>query len=53
MSLNMWKTTKLTQRLGLQYPIVQAPLAGINTPELVGAVSKAGGLGIYGVGEIK
>jgi nitronate monooxygenase len=34
--------------LGVTYPIIQAPMAGSNTPELVAAVSNAGGLGIYG-----
>lgn len=34
--------------LGLHYPIIQAPMAGANTPELVAAVSNAGGLGMYG-----
>ncbi len=39
----------LTQRLGLALPIVQAPMAGGPTsPELVAAVSNAGGLGSLG-----
>ncbi|OLV16092.1 Enoyl-acyl-carrier-protein reductase [Deinococcus marmoris] len=39
----------LTQRLGLRLPIVLAPMAGgISTPELVAAVSTAGGLGSLG-----
>lgn len=37
-------------RLGLTYPIVQAPMAGVSTPELAAAVSNAGGLGSIGVG---
>ncbi len=41
--------TKLTERFRLQYPIIQAPLAGGgDTPELVSAVSNAGGLGFIG-----
>jgi nitronate monooxygenase len=37
------------QRLQLQHPIIQAPLAGGgDTPELVAAVSNAGGLGFIG-----
>ena len=41
--------TALTDRLGLTYPIVQAPLAGGgDTPALVAAVSDAGGLGFIG-----
>ncbi len=42
--------TALTQRLSLNYPIIQAPMAGgATTPELVAAVSEAGGLGFLGV----
>lgn len=37
-------------RLGLQHPIIQAPMAGTATPQLAAAVSNAGGLGSLGVG---
>lgn len=41
--------TELTQRLGIEHPIIQAPLAGGgDTLELVEAVSNAGGLGFIG-----
>src|SRR4029450_7917959 len=41
--------TALTQQLGLDYPIIQAPLAGGgDTPELVAAVCEAGALGFIG-----
>jgi nitronate monooxygenase len=41
--------TILTDRLGLQYPIIQAPMAGGgDTPELVAAVCEAGALGSIG-----
>jgi nitronate monooxygenase len=41
--------TVLTDRLGLTYPIIQAPMAGgADTPALVAAVSEAGGLGSIG-----
>jgi nitronate monooxygenase len=44
-----WRTTRLTERLGLRLPVVQAPMAGgPSTPELVAAVSNAGGLGSLG-----
>jgi len=47
----MWKKTRLTIELGLKLPIIQAPMAGgITTPELVAAVSNAGGLGSLGAG---
>jgi nitronate monooxygenase len=39
----------LTDRLGIEHPIIQAPMAGgADTPELVAAVSEAGGLGSIG-----
>ncbi len=36
-------------RLGIQ-PIIQAPMAGVSTPQLAAAVSNAGGLGSLGLG---
>lgn len=43
-------TNTLTKRLGIAYPIIQAPMAGVSTPALAAAVSNAGGLGCLGVG---
>ncbi len=41
--------SELTARLGLKHPIILAPLGGgPSTPELVAAVSNAGGLGFLG-----
>lgn len=41
--------TALSQRLGIELPIIQAPMAGgATTPELVSAVSGAGALGSFG-----
>ncbi len=40
----------LLERLQLTYPIIQAPMAGVSTPELAANVSNAGGLGSIGVG---
>jgi len=37
-------------RLGIQLPIIQAPMAGVATPQLAAAVSNAGGLGSLGIG---
>lgn len=37
-------------RLGLRYPLIQAPMAGVATPQLAAAVSSAGGLGSLGIG---
>jgi NAD(P)H-dependent flavin oxidoreductase YrpB (nitropropane dioxygenase family) len=38
--------TPLCDRLGIQLPIVQAPIGSAATPELVAAVANAGGLGM-------
>ncbi len=47
----MWHENKVTQNLNIKYPIIQAGMAGgITTPELVAAVSNAGGLGTLGAG---
>lgn len=35
-------------RLGMTCPIIKAPMAGCDTPQLVAAVSQAGGLGMLG-----
>src|SRR3990172_7737472 len=40
--------TELTERLGIEYPIVQAGMGGVAMAELVAAVSNAGGLGVIG-----
>lgn len=37
-------------RIGVRYPICQAPMAGTSTPELAAAVSNAGALGSLGIG---
>lgn len=45
----MWNSTKITQLLDIQYPILQGPMgAGFSTAALLAAVSNAGGLGSYG-----
>jgi nitronate monooxygenase len=46
----MWPRNALTERLGLDWPIIQAPMAAASTPELAAAVSNAGGLGSLGLG---
>lgn len=43
-------TKDFLQRLGIRYPIIQAPMAGVSTPALAAAVSEAGGLGSLGLG---
>lgn len=41
--------TRLTRRLGIRHPIVQAGMGGAARAELVAAVSNAGGLGTLGM----
>ncbi len=38
--------TRVTEMLGIEYPIIAGPMAFISTAELVSAVSNAGGMGI-------
>ena len=40
--------TRITELLGIQYPIIQASMAWITDAELAAAVSEAGGLGTIG-----
>jgi nitronate monooxygenase len=40
----------LLEKIGIDLPIVQAPMAGVSTASLGAAVSNAGGLGSIGVG---
>lgn len=44
----MWPTERLQRLLGVEHPIVQAPMAGASTPAMAAAVSNAGGLGSLG-----
>lgn len=41
----MWPNTRILDLLGVEHPIIQAPMAGSVGPELVIAVSESGGLG--------
>jgi len=40
---------KLLEKIGLEWPIFQAPMAGTSTPAMAAAVSNAGALGAIGV----
>ncbi len=42
----------LLRKLEIELPIIQAPMAGVSTPEIASAVSNAGGLGSIGVGSV-
>lgn len=42
----------LLRKLGIELPIIQAPMAGVSTAEMAATVSNAGGLGSIGVGSV-
>ena len=44
----MWPNRLLSDLLGIEHPIIQAPMAGSTTVELVAAVSNSGGIGSMG-----
>lgn len=45
-------STQITQLLGTKYPIVQAPMFGVTTPEMVAAASGIGALGTLALGDL-
>lgn len=47
----MWPDRRLCELLGVDHPIIQAPMLGSCTPSLASAVTNAGGLGSLGCGE--
>lgn len=44
--------SSLLRRIGIDLPLIQAPMAGVSTPEMAAAVSNADGLGSIGVGAV-
>jgi len=46
-----WKND-ITQLLNIDYPIIQAPMFGVSTPEMVTAATKAGCLGSLPLGDL-
>lgn len=46
----MSSVQSLLALLGIEHPIIQAPMAGVSTPALAAAVSNSGGLGSLGLG---
>ncbi len=44
----MWPDRRLCDLLGVTHPIIQAPMAGSDTPALAAAVANAGGMGSRG-----
>lgn len=45
----MWNRNALSERLNLEWPILQAPMGDFTTPSLAASVSNAGGLGGLGM----
>jgi nitronate monooxygenase len=45
---SLWNQTRVSSRLGIEYPIIQGPLGGLSTQRLTAAVSNFGGLGSFG-----
>ena len=43
-----WNRNRLTEKLGIDYPIIQGPLGGLSSQRLTAAVSNFGGLGSFG-----
>jgi nitronate monooxygenase len=43
-----WNRNRLTEKLGIEYPIIQGPLGGFASQRLTAAVSNFGGLGSFG-----
>jgi len=48
----MFKNNNITKLLGVTYPIVQAPMLGVTTSEMVAAAFKAGCLGSLPLGDL-
>jgi nitronate monooxygenase len=43
-----WNRNRLTENLGIEYPLIQGPLGGLSSQRLTAAVSNFGGLGSFG-----
>src|ERR1700759_3917166 len=43
-----WNRNRLTEKLGIAWPIIQGPLGGLWSQKLTAAVSNFGGLGSFG-----
>ncbi|HWO00752.1 MAG TPA: nitronate monooxygenase [Blastocatellia bacterium] len=43
-----WNRNRLTEKLGITFPIIQGPLGGLSSQRLTAAVSNFGGLGSFG-----
>src|SRR5258705_10539898 len=43
-----WNRNRLTEKLGIDYPVIQGPLGGLSSQKLTAAASNFGGLGSFG-----
>jgi nitronate monooxygenase len=43
-----WNRTRVSDKLGIEYPVIQGPLGGFPSQRLTAAVSNFGGLGSFG-----
>jgi nitronate monooxygenase len=48
MTAKGWNQTRVSEILGIEYPIIQGPLGGLSSQRLTAAVSNFGGLGSFG-----
>jgi nitronate monooxygenase len=48
MMAKAWNETRVSEALGIEYPIIQGPLGGLSSQRLAAAVSNFGGLGSFG-----
>src|SRR5580692_5666696 len=48
MMAKAWNQTRVSELLGIEYPIIQGPLGGLSSQRLTSAVSNFGGLGSFG-----
>src|SRR5437879_13638251 len=48
MMAKAWNQTRVSEVLGIKYPIIQGPLGGLSSQKLTAAVSNFGGLGSFG-----
>jgi nitronate monooxygenase len=48
MMVKAWNQTRVSEVLGIEYPIIQGPLGGLSSQRLTAAVSNFGGLGSFG-----
>jgi nitronate monooxygenase len=45
--MTRWQDRRILDMFGIEIPIIQAPMAGVTTVEMVVAVAQAGGLGSF------